>query len=158
MTDLFIARALHVLGVVIWIGGVSMATAVILPALRKGEFGSDKLGVFQAVEKRFIWQARGAVLMVGITGFYMIEKMELWARFSDAGYWWMHAMVFVWSLFAFVLFIGEPFILHRFFPPWAKKDPERAFAFLHRVHIFLFTLAVITILGAVTGAHGWMLF
>ena len=34
MTDVIIARALHVLAVVIWIGGVSMATTVALPASR----------------------------------------------------------------------------------------------------------------------------
>lgn len=158
MTDLFLARALHVLGVVIWIGGVFMATAVILPAVRSGDFGSNKLAAFQAVERRFIWQARAAVLLVGGTGVYMVEKLNLWARFSDGGYWWMHAMVIVWSLFAFVLFVGEPLILHRYFPPWAERDPERAFAWLHRVHILLLTLSVITILGAVAGAHGWQIF
>jgi uncharacterized membrane protein len=35
MTDVIIARALHVLGVVIWIGGVWMVTAVVLPGLRR---------------------------------------------------------------------------------------------------------------------------
>ena len=34
MNDVIIARALHVLAVVIWIGGVSMATTVALPAVR----------------------------------------------------------------------------------------------------------------------------
>lgn len=33
MDDVVIARALHVLAVVIWIGGVSMATTVVLPAV-----------------------------------------------------------------------------------------------------------------------------
>jgi uncharacterized membrane protein len=31
--DLALARALHVLGVVVWIGGVSMATTVALPTV-----------------------------------------------------------------------------------------------------------------------------
>ncbi|MCB2060030.1 MAG: hypothetical protein R3E09_06100 [Novosphingobium sp.] len=154
MTEMFLARALHVLGVVIWIGGVSMASTVFLPAVRKGAFGPDKLEVFQAVERRFIWQARAAVLVVGITGLYMIEEFGLWSRFTDAAYWWMHAMVIVWTLFVFVVFIGEPFVLRRFFPIWATREPERAFAWLHRVHLFLMTLSFITVLGAVAGAHG----
>lgn len=34
--DLFVlARPIHVLGVVIWIGGVSFVTTTLLPALRK---------------------------------------------------------------------------------------------------------------------------
>ena len=35
MDDLALARALHIFGVVIWIGGVSMATTVA-PAIRSG--------------------------------------------------------------------------------------------------------------------------
>lgn len=158
MTDLLLARALHVLGVVIWIGGVSMATLVVLPAVRRGDFGPDKLAAFHAVEHRFVWIARAAVLIVGATGVYMTERLDLWSRFTDAAYWWMHAMVFVWSLFALILFVGEPLVLRRYFPILVARDAERAFALLHGIHIFLLTLSVITILGAVAGAHGWVAF
>jgi uncharacterized membrane protein len=34
-----IARALHVLAVVLWIGGVAMVTTVLLPALRRRHAG-----------------------------------------------------------------------------------------------------------------------
>jgi hypothetical protein len=37
--------------------------------------------------------------------------------------WWMHVMVCVWLLFAFVLFIAEPFILHRRFRCLATEHP-----------------------------------
>ena len=43
MDDVIIARALHVLFVVIWIGGVSMATTVALPAVRRGDLGANWL-------------------------------------------------------------------------------------------------------------------
>ena len=48
MDDVVIARALHVLAVVIWIGGVSMVTTVALPAIRRGDLGGDWL---QALER-----------------------------------------------------------------------------------------------------------
>ena len=35
MSDLILARVLHVLGVVLWIGGVAMVTTVLLPATRR---------------------------------------------------------------------------------------------------------------------------
>jgi uncharacterized membrane protein len=60
MNDVVIARALHVLAVVIWIGGVAMATTVALPAVRRGDLGADRLRAFQAIERRFVWQARSA--------------------------------------------------------------------------------------------------
>src|SRR5690606_15651845 len=37
MDDIALARVLHVLAIVIWIGGVSMATTIALPAVRRGD-------------------------------------------------------------------------------------------------------------------------
>ncbi len=121
MKALALARALHVLAVVIWIGGVTMATTVALPAIRRGDLGSDRLQAFQAIEHRFAWQARTAVLIVGLTGLYMVWRLDLWSRFRTASFWWMHAMVCLWLLFVFVLFIAEPFILRRRFSRWATE-------------------------------------
>jgi uncharacterized membrane protein len=67
MTGNIVARALHVLFVVIWIGGVFMVTAVILPAIRRGDLGPDRLRAFQAIEHRFVWFARLSVIFVGAT-------------------------------------------------------------------------------------------
>lgn len=155
MDDIAIARALHVAAVVVWIGGVTMATTVFLPALRSGALGDDWPGTFHAVERRFIWIARAMALIVGATGFYIVERLDLWPRFATAGYWWMHAMLGLWLLFMAVLFVFEPLVLRRSFRRWAAADPKRAFAWLQRGHILLVTLALLTILGAVAGAHGW---
>lgn len=158
MTDLILARTLHVFGVIIWIGGVSMVTTVVLPAIRRGELGADRLRAFQAVEHRFVWQARAAVLLVGASGLFMTAKLNLWGRFRAPAYWWMHAMVLVWLIFFLVLFVGEPLILRRIIPRWAAEDPQRAFAWLHRAHVVLLTLSLITALGAMAGAHGGLFF
>jgi uncharacterized membrane protein len=158
MNDVIVARALHVLGVVIWIGGVSMATTVALPAVRGSDLGRDWLQAFQAIEHRFAWQARTAIILVGLTGFYMTWRLDLWDRFRTATFWWMHAMVCLWLLFAFVLFVAEPFILHRHFRRWASARPEVAFTWLHRAHWLLLVLSVVTILGAASGSQGWSMF
>lgn len=158
MTDVALARALHVLGVVIWIGGVWMVTVVMLPALRRGKLGADRLGAFQAIEHRFAWQARSAIILVGLTGLYMVWRLDLWDRFRSGGFWWMHAMVCLWLLFAVMLFVIEPFVLRRRFSRWAAADPDAAFTRLQRGHLVLVALSVITILGAVAGSHGWSIF
>jgi uncharacterized membrane protein len=158
MEDVVIARALHVLAVVVWIGGVSMVTTVALPAVRRGDLGDDRMRAFQAVEHRFVWQARVAVILVGLTGLYMVWRLDLWARFASAEFWWMHAMVCLWLLFAFALFIAEPFILHRRFGRWASAQPQTAFAWLNRAHWVLLVLSFITVFGAVAGSQGWPIF
>ena len=68
MNDFALARALHVLAVVIWIGGVAMVTTVILPSVRRGDLGPNRLQTFEAIERRFSWHARIAILIVGLTG------------------------------------------------------------------------------------------
>src|SRR5690349_23726765 len=105
MIDVIIARALHVLAIVIWIGGVSMATTVALPAVRRGDLGENRLRAFQAIEHRFVWQARAAIIVAALSGLYMTWRLDLWDRFRTAGFWWMHAMVCTWLLFAFILFV-----------------------------------------------------
>lgn len=60
MDDVIVARALHVLAVIVWIGGVSMATTVAVPAIRRGDLGQNPLKAFEAIERRFIWQARAS--------------------------------------------------------------------------------------------------
>jgi uncharacterized membrane protein len=158
MDSIILARALHVLAVVIWIGGVAMATTVVIPAVRRGAFGEDRLRAFQAVEHRFAWQARIATLIVAISGFYMVWRLDLWSRFHSLDFWWMHAMVCVWLIFALFLFVGEPLVLHRRFRGWATRAPDTAFAWLQRVHWVLLILSLITIFGAVAGVHGWSIF
>jgi uncharacterized membrane protein len=155
VTDVIIARALHVLAVVIWIGGVAMVTTVVLPAARRGELGEMRL---QAFERRFAWQARTAVIVAGLTGFYMAWRLDLWDRFRAVEFWWMHAMVCVWLLFAFILFIAEPFVVHRIFDRWAAEKPQIALAWLQRAHWGLLLLSLVTIAGAVVGSQGWSLF
>ena len=169
MDDVIAARALHVLAVVVWIGGVSLVTTVALPALRRGEFGPDRLQALRALERRFAWQARIAVIVVGLTGLYMVWRLSLWDRFRTTAFWWMHAMVCLWLLFAVILFIGEPVIARRRHrravagPGGVSDGPsdgavDRTFAWMQRAHWVLLVLSIVTVLGAVAGSHGWTIF
>jgi uncharacterized membrane protein len=157
MEDVVIARALHVLAVVIWIGGVAMVTTVVLPAVRRGDIGTNRLQAFEAIERRFAWHARISVVIVALTGFYITYRLDLWGRFGSGEFWWMHAMVCLWLLFAVVLFVAEPLVLHRWFHARATASPDAAFALLHRAHWLLLALSLITILGAVAGSQGMSL-
>jgi putative copper export protein len=158
MDDLAVARALHVLAVVIWIGGVGMVTMVVLPAVRRGDLGPNRLQVFEAIERRFSWNARIAILIVGLTGLYMIDRADLWDRFRLGEFWWMHAMVAIWLVFAVLLFVAEPLIPRRRFDHWASVQPDAAFGLLQRLHWLLLVLSLVTIFGAVAGSHGWSIF
>ena len=157
MDDLAIARALHVLSVVLWIGGVGFVTTVLLPAVQRSIRPEERLAFFDAIERRFAWQARGTTLIAGLTGFYMVDRFDLWDRFLSPSFWWMHAMVFVWLAFTVMLFVAEPLFLHRWLHSRARVKPVETFRLVIRLHWFLLTLSVVTVLGAVAGSHGFLL-
>src|SRR5208282_5705813 len=113
MDEVTIARALHVLAVVLWIGGVGFATTVLLPAIRRLEAPEQRLALFDAIERRFAWQARLTTALAGLTGLDMLIRLDLWDRFLSPAYWWMHAMVIVWLVFTVMLCVAEPLVLHR---------------------------------------------
>jgi uncharacterized membrane protein len=142
MDDVAIARAIHVLAVVIWIGGV-VFTTVLLPLIRRTRAPQERLAFFEAVERRFIWQARIATLLVAASGFYMVDRLSLWGRFRLVEFWWMHAMVGVWLIFTLRLFIAEPFIVHQWVHRRALQAPDATFFLLHWLHWVLLALALI---------------
>ena len=158
MDEVAIARALHVLAVVFWIGGVAFVTTVLLPAVRRLRAPEERLALFDAIERRFAWQARIATVLTGLTGLDMLIRLDLWDRFLSAGYWWMDAMVLVWLLFTLMLFVAEPLILHRWVIARAKAEPEATFRLVERLHRLLLAASAVAVLGAVAGSHGLLPF
>ncbi len=150
-----IARTLHVVGVVLWIGGVAFVTTVLIPSLKKIADPDNRLDLFEQLERQFAFQARIVVLITGITGYYMLDFLQAWDRYQHLTYWWMHLMTFIWVIFALVLFALEPLFLHRWFREQAITNSENAFNWLHRMHKLLLTLSIVSILGAVAGSHGY---
>jgi uncharacterized membrane protein len=150
-----VARIIHVLAVVIWIGGVAMVTLVVLPSL--GSFEPERrLMIFETIERRFAVIARLMVLLAGASGIYLVASLDLWDRFGAPAYWWMDAMVGLWAIFAVLLFVAEPFFLHRRFAQRMKEDPQGTTLTMQRFHIALLSLSLLVIAGAVAGAHGYL--
>ncbi len=158
MGELTIARMLHVVGVVLWIGGVATVTTVLLPATKRMKTAAERVVFFETVERGFALQARITTLVTGLSGLYLVYALNLWQRFLHIEYWWMHAMALVWALFTLMLFVLEPLFLHRRFIERARRDPDATFALVVRVHWILLIVSLITVAGAVAGSHGYLLF
>ena len=77
MNDLAIARVLHVLGVVLWIGGVAMVTMVLLPATKRMQLPIDRFAFFEKIEHGFARQARITTLVTGASGAYLVHALGL---------------------------------------------------------------------------------
>jgi len=156
MNEFVFARVLHVLGVVLWIGGVAMVTTVLLPAVAQMKSAAERVEFFERIERRFATQARYTTLLVGLSGFYLVHLLDAWNRFAEPRFWWMHAMVLVWLMFTLMLFVLEPLVLQRQFKQRAQRHPEKTFALIQRMHWLLLSLSLIAVAGAVAGSHGWM--
>lgn len=152
MDDFIIARVIHVVSVLFWIGGVAFVTLVVMPSVRTGHLPEERLSAFHRIEGRFAPQARIWVLLAGASGFWMTWRGQMWDRFLDPSFWWMHAMVAVWLVFAAMLFLIEPLFLHRHMERTAR--PARDFARMEQMHRALLAASVIALAGAVGGSHG----
>ena len=153
-----VARVLHVLAVILWIGGVGFVTLVLLPALRPQAGRTDWLDKFLLLENRFAWLARFAALLAGLTGFYILYDDDLWYRFAEPSFWWMHGMILVWAVFSFILFIGEPLFLDAWLLAKVARDPIGAHRLVYQLHLLLLILSLVVAAGAVAGNHGGPLF
>jgi uncharacterized membrane protein len=156
LPPIVLARVVHVLSVVLWIGGVAFVTTVLVPAVRRLPSGAQRIEVFEQLEARFARQARVTTVLAGGSGLYMIHATGAWSRYLDPAFWWVHLMTLVWLAFTLVLFVLEPLFLHRWFVAAAKRDSERAFRLLQNMHWVLLTLSVAAIVGAVAGSRGYL--
>jgi uncharacterized membrane protein len=149
-----VARIVHILAVVMWIGGVAFVTTVLIPSLRSLEQEDNRLQLFERLEGRFGFQAKITTLLTGLSGLWMLDYLNAWSRYLDPQFWWIHLMTAVWFIFTLVLFVLEPLFLHKFFHQLAEKDSDSAFKKLHIMHIVLLSLSLLAIAAAMAGAHG----
>lgn len=160
MDELVIARIIHVVTVLFWIGGVGFVTWGIIPAITASELPGNRLAKFYMIEGRFAAQARMWELLAGAhvgvarrcQRVLAWHRADMWSRFADPHFWWVHAMVALWSIFALMLFVLEPMVLHRRMT--ASCTPESDFQRMAHLHQILMVLAVIALIGAVGGSHG----
>jgi uncharacterized membrane protein len=71
-----LARTLHVLGVVLWIGGVAFVTTVLFPSLKRIADSKNRLELFEKLEGKFAFQAKIVALITGLSGLYMLKVMN----------------------------------------------------------------------------------
>ncbi|NIP73640.1 MAG: hypothetical protein GWO16_11710 [Gammaproteobacteria bacterium] len=152
MDDIALARILHFMGVVLWIGGVAMVTTVLIPAARRSEDAEAAARFLSRIESGFARQARIAALLTGASGFYLLHRLDDWGRLTWPADWWVHVMILVWLVFTLLLFVIEPRAQRdgRASGPLCA-DLERA----QRLHWILLAASLVAVAGAVFGVHDW---
>ena len=113
--DLALARTVHVLCIVHWIGGMAAVSTIVLPNAQVQTDANAAIMTFEAFERRFARQARISILLTGVSGIYMLWRLAVWERFQSISFWWLHLMVALWIVFALMLFVLEPLGIDRLF-------------------------------------------
>jgi len=148
--------AVHVLGVVVWIGGVAFVTMIVFPMITRMEDSFDKVLFFQGIEHRFAGIAKSAVVVVGLTGGWLLYITGEWRiLFSVAGV-GPTLMLLVWMFYLFVL-LFEGRIFKMIFKGSAQQDSVKIFSLLSRFHWVVLGLSLLTIGVGVWAGHGGVL-
>lgn len=149
-----LARVVHIVAIVLWIGGVAFVTTVLIPSLRTLDNDENRLQLFERLEGRFALQAKVSTVFTGLSGLWMLDYLNAWTRYLDPQFWWLHLMTAIWFIFTLVLFVLEPLFLHKLFHRLAEQDSAAAFQKIQIMHIILLSLSLLAVAAAMAGAHG----
>lgn len=145
--------AIHVLGVVIWIGGVAFVTIIIFPMIIRMESSLEKMLFFQGIEHRFARIAKLCVIVVGITGAWLLHLTDEWRilfKLSGIG---PTIMLIVWTLYVLIL-LFEAKLFKALFKGQPQQDTSKVFVALSIFHWIVLSLSLLAIAVGVWAAHG----
>ena len=142
-----IALTIHVLSVVIWIGGVSFVTLVTFPMILRMDKSLEMVLMFQGVEHRFGKIAKVMVILAGLSGLYLINEKGI----SGIGVW---IMIFVWVFYASLLFGLEKLMFKKLFgKPGDQTDMKKVFNILQGFHWIVLGLSFLAIAAGIYAGH-----
>ena len=145
--------AVHVLGVVIWIGGVAFVTMVVFPMIIRMEGSFEKMLFFQGVERRFANIAKVCVFIVGLTGVWLLYLTGEWrVLFKRSGI-GPTLMLVVWIFYTFIL-LAEGKLFKVIFRGKAQQDTAKVFSRLTVFHWVVLGMSLLTVGVGVWAGHG----
>lgn len=146
--------ALHVVTIVLWIGGVAFVTINIFPILLTMEDSLEKVMLFQRVENKFARQARFYAWTAGITGailLYLTGEYKMLFSINGIG---VTVMLIVWFIYTFILTFEKRIFKVLFSQP-ERLDTARIFKRLNIFHWFVLGLSLVAVFIGVLSGHGW---
>lgn len=141
-----IALSIHVMSIVIWIGGVAFVTLVTFPTILRMEKSLEMVMVFQGVEHRFGKIAKVMVILAGLSGLYLLS-----VKGFSAGVW---IMIVLWVVYASLLFGLEKMIFKKLFGRSDQQaDMKTVFNMLQVFHWVVLALSLSAIAAGVWAGH-----
>ncbi|HSQ78887.1 MAG TPA: hypothetical protein VLN91_08335 [Nitrospirota bacterium] len=149
---LTILLIIHVICVIIWIGGVAFVTMVIFPMVYRTEGSLEKALLFQGVEHRFAGMVKWLVAIVGVTGLWMLSAKYGFTILLQPRGFGVLIMLFAWTLYTAVL-LFERTIFGKLFADPEKIDMNKALRMINTMHWFLLIISFSAVAGGVWFGH-----
>lgn len=137
---------LHVLSVIIWIGGVAFVTAIVFPVLGRMEDSMAKMSFFMGFERRFQLLAKIFMTLAGATGMLLFWQRGAFASLTGEETGLLGYKFFVWLIYAILLFGAEKRLMGTLVSQ--KTPPEKAFK---RLSIFHWVVLILSLIAVVAG-------
>jgi uncharacterized membrane protein len=149
---LTILLIIHVICVIIWIGGVAFVTMVIFPMMYQAEGSLEKALMFQRVEHRFAGMVKWLIAVVGATGLYMLYAQYGFGLLLETRGIGILIMLFAWALYTTII-LSERKIFGRLFADPEKIDMDKALKMINVMHWFLLIISFTAVAGGVWFGH-----
>ncbi|MBI4698065.1 MAG: hypothetical protein HY758_03940 [Nitrospirae bacterium] len=142
-----IALTVHIISIIIWIGGVSFVTMITFPMIQRSNSSLEQVMMFQGTEHRFGKIAKLMVILAGMSGLLLITEKGL-----SFGAW---VMIAVWTFYASLLFGLEKIIFKKIFtkPSGEELDTKKIFSILQAFHWVILALSYFAVAAGIWTAH-----
>jgi len=152
MSDYSIVRAIHLIAVIVWVGGVTLVAVILIPLFVTKKERENAFALFNQIKKKFMAQARFTTVITGGTGFYLLHSQDGWGRYLSLDYWWLHAMTLAWLLYSLIAFVMDPFVTGAKMTALAERNPPprdylHIFRYTQWWHLVFLGLCFLSILG-----------
>ncbi len=154
----FTMHMVHVLTVIVWIGGLVFVTGIVLPMAIKTPDPLQKVLTFQRIEHRFAPLAKVYNVIVGISGFVMVWQTGWYELYFRSGGWALTFMTAVWVFWFVMLFGLEPIVIKKMLDRMAREganmDIDGIFRRVNRLHWAMVAISLAASAAGVVVAHG----
>ena len=153
-----ILHIIHLLTVILWIGGLAFVTTMIFPMLLKTQNALEKVLLFRRIEHRFARVARAYNVIVGVTGFAMLFTMGWHKTLLTRPGIPLLIMTLIWVFWFVMLFGLEPVLIKKMLDNMAKSgdklEIDTIFAKMNRMHWLMLFISLVAAAAGAVFAHG----
>ncbi len=149
---------IHILAVILWIGGLAFVTILIFPSLYRMEEALQKVLFFQRIEHRFAPLARIYSATVGITGIVMLIHTGWYKLLFTLEGLFLTIMFLIWVMWIVMLFGLEPLVIKKMLESMAKSgekmEIDTVFKRMNVMHWVLLFVSMVAAASGIMFAHG----